>query len=82
MIIEAYSNGQKLDIGDEFEHDNRKWVITHFDLDRKDELKYFYALDEDLTEVAEFSYFDDSVMTLTGKNYKEIYKVKKELGGK
>lgn len=79
MIIKAYSNKQGLSIGDEFIHDNRKWIITHFDLTKKDELKYFYALDEDMTEIAEFESYDEKVMHLTGKNYKAIYDIKKEL---
>ena len=82
MIIEVFSNGQKLNIGDVFKHDNRKWVITHFDLNRKDELKYIYALDEDLAEGGVFASFDDKVMEMTGENYGEIYKIKKALGGK
>lgn len=77
MIIIAYSNGQKLTIGDEFIHDGRKWIITHFDLDKKDRLKYFYALDEEMTEVATFDSYDENIIHLTGKNYKELYNIKK-----
>lgn len=79
MIIKAYSNKQGLNIGDEFIHDNRKWVITHFDLDKRNNLKYFYALDEEMTEVAEFDSYDDRIIHLTGKNYKDIYNIKKEM---
>ena len=79
MIIEAYSNGQRLRLGDEFIHDNRKWVITHFDLDKKDRIKYFYALDEELAELATFDSFDNDIIKLTGKNYSEIYHMKKAL---
>ena len=79
MITKAYSKGQALNIGDEFIHDKRKWVITHFDLTKKDELKYFYALDEEMTEIAEFESYDEHVIHLTGKNYKGIYKIKKEM---
>ena len=79
MIIIAYSNGQKLNIGDEFVHDNRKWIITHFDLDKQDRLKYMYAIDEDLAEIATFDSYDKNVIKLTGKNYKEVYTLKKGL---
>lgn len=81
MIIIAYDNGQKLEIGDEFIHDNRKWVITHFDLDKKDRLKYFYAIDEDLAEIAIFDSFDENAIQLTGVKHKEVYNLKKILGG-
>lgn len=80
MIIQVISNKVKLNLGDEFMHDNRKWVITHFDLDKKDRLKYFYALDEEMTEVAVFDSFDERIMELTGVNHKEIYNLKKKLG--
>ena len=80
MIIKFTSNGYELNIGDEFLHDNRKWVITHFDLDKKDRLKYFYALDEEMTEIAVFDSFDERIMELTGNNHKEIYNLKKKLG--
>lgn len=80
MIIQVTSNGYELNIGDEFIHDSRKWVITHFDLDKKDRLKYFYALDEEMTEIAVFDSFDERIMELTGNNYKEIYNLKKKLG--
>lgn len=80
MIIQVTSNGYELNIGDEFLHDNRKWVITHFDLDKKDRLKYFYALDEEMTEIAVFDSFDERIMELTGNNHKEIYNLKKKLG--
>ena len=80
MIIQVTSNGYDLNIGDEFIHDNRKWVITHFDLDKKDRLKYFYALDEEMTEIAVFDSFDERIMELTGNNHKEIYNLKKKLG--
>lgn len=80
MIIQVTSNGYELNIGDEFIHDNRKWVITHFDLDKKDRLKYFYALDEEMTEIAVFDSFDERIMELTGNNHKEIYNLKKKLG--
>ena len=81
MIIIAYDNEQKLELGDEFVHDNRKWVITHFDLDKKDRLKYFYAIDEDLAEIATFDSFDENAIKLTGVNHKEVYNLKKILGG-
>ena len=80
MIIQVTSNGYELNIGDEFLHDNRKWVMTHFDLDKKDRLKYFYALDEEMTEIAVFDSFDERIMELTGNNHKEIYNLKKKLG--
>ena len=80
MIIQVTSNGYELNIGDEFLHDNRKWVITHFDIDKKDRLKYFYALDEEMTEIAVFDSFDERIMELTGNNHKEIYNLKKKLG--
>ena len=80
MIIQVTSNGYELNVGDEFLHDNRKWVITHFDIDKKDRLKYFYALDEEMTEIAVFDSFDERIMELTGNNHKEIYNLKKKLG--
>lgn len=76
IVIQATSNGQELNLGDEFIHDGRKWVITHFDLTKKDDLKYFYAIDEDLAEIAEFESYDPSVIELTGVNHKDIYNLK------
>ena len=35
MIIKAYDNGFGINLGDEFIHDNRKWVVTGFDLDNE-----------------------------------------------
>ncbi len=79
MIIKAYDNGFGINLGDEFIHDNRKWVVTGFDLDKKDRIKYFYAADEELTEIAVFESYDENVMQFTGNNYKEVYALKKKM---
>jgi len=80
MIIKAYDfNGNGINLGDEFIHDNRKWVVTGFDLDDDDHIKYFYAADEELTEIAAFDSVDEHIMRFTGKNYKEVYDLKKKM---
>ena len=80
MIIKAYDfNSNGINLGDEFIHDNRKWVVTGFDLDEDDHIKYFYAADEELTEIAAFDSVDDKIMEFTGNNHKEIYDLKKKM---
>lgn len=80
MTIKAYDfNKNGVSLGDEFIHDNRKWVVTGFDLDEDDHIKYFYAADEELTEIASFDSVDKHIMRFTGNNYKEVYNLKKKM---